>query len=143
MQKKDKLLIFVIRHSLIWYNISDNYYQKEVLMKKKYILIFSILMVILLVGCSSEPAVEESSEEMDEMKVFSLDELTEYDGSDGNPAYVAVDGLVYDVSDVPAWTGGEHKGNMAGQDVTDAIKNQSPHGISKLKNLPVVGKLEE
>lgn len=55
--------------------------------------------------------------------------LSKYTGQDGMAAYVAVDGVIYDVTDVPAWTGGKHNGSMAGMDVTDAIKNKSPHGV--------------
>ncbi|MCH4890977.1 cytochrome B5 [Acidaminobacter sp. JC074] len=80
---------------------------------------------------------------MEEKNTFTLEELSMYDGKNGNPAYVAVDGIVYDVSDVPAWAGGKHNGNMAGQDVTEVIKSKSPHGLNVLEILPVVGELVE
>lgn len=73
--------------------------------------------------------------------VLTLEELAKFDGKNGNPAYVAVNGVIYDVTNVPQWAGGEHNGNTAGQDLTDVIENQSPHGLSVLDNLPVVGKL--
>ncbi len=76
-----------------------------------------------------------------EGKVFTLAELAKYDGKNGNPAYIAVGGVVYDVTDVREWRNGGHKGFQAGQDLTDAFKNQSPHGASILKGLPVVGTL--
>lgn len=74
-------------------------------------------------------------------KEIKKNELAKYNGQDGNPAYVAVDGIVYDVSDSPAWTNGKHHGNLAGTDLTDALLNQSPHGKKVLAKLPVVGKL--
>ena len=52
-----------------------------------------------------------------------------------------MNGKVYDVTDSPAWTGGEHHGNLAGTDVTDALLNKSPHGDKVLAKLPLVGKL--
>ncbi len=77
-------------------------------------------------------------------KVFTLDELATYNGKNGQPAYVAVDGVVYDVTNSPEWTNGEHKmGVTAGQDLTDIIKEKSPHGVAVLENLPIVGKLAE
>ena len=77
-------------------------------------------------------------------KVFTLDELATYNGKDGQPAYVAVDGVVYDVTASPEWTNGEHKmGVTAGQDLTDIIKEKSPHGVAILEKFPVVGKLAE
>ena len=36
-------------------------------------------------------------------KEFDLTQLAQYDGQDGRPAYVAIDGIVYDVTAVPAW----------------------------------------
>jgi predicted heme/steroid binding protein len=74
-------------------------------------------------------------------KVFTLDELAKYNGQNGMPAYVAVDGVVYDVSNVSLWQGGSHQGlHQAGQDMTQEIK-QSPHGKQVLAKLPVVGTL--
>ncbi|MEN6564261.1 MAG: cytochrome b5 domain-containing protein [Christensenella sp.] len=74
---------------------------------------------------------------------LTLSELAQFNGKDGNPAYVAVDGVIYDVTNLPKWKNGEHNGYSAGQDLTDIIKNKSPHGVAKLKDVPVVGKLIE
>ena len=49
-------------------------------------------------------------------KVMTRDELAKYNGQAGQPAYVAVEGVIYDVSAKPAWQGGRHHGNLAGQD---------------------------
>ena len=125
-------------------------------MKKTALLLGTLLLVmsIALFGCSStddsssgnddsntateEPAAPEQAEE----KTFTLDELEEYDGKDGAKAYIAVDGVVYDVTDVEPWAGGEHNDYEAGKDLTEEIKTKSPHGVSKLEGIPVVGKLE-
>ncbi len=72
---------------------------------------------------------------------LTLDQLKQYDGKNGNPAYVAVDGIIYDVSNVSAWKNGEHNGYSAGNDLTDIIKNKSPHGVKNLEGVPIVGKL--
>lgn len=73
---------------------------------------------------------------------LTKEELAAYNGKDGMPAYVAVDDVIYDVTDVKGWENGEHKnGIMAGKDLTDEIKTQSPHGTSVLDDVPVVGKL--
>jgi predicted heme/steroid binding protein len=72
-------------------------------------------------------------------KVFTLDELKKYDGKNGNPAYVAVNGIVYDVSKSSRWKGGSHEDcSNAGKDLSDVI-NSSPHGSIILKRMPVVG----
>lgn len=74
-------------------------------------------------------------------QTFTKEELAKFDGQNGQPAYVAVNGTVYDVSGKKAWAGGKHHGHVAGQDLTNALLNDSPHGDKVLKDLPVVGKL--
>jgi len=76
-------------------------------------------------------------------KTFTIDELSTYNGKDGNPVYIAVEGIVYDVTNVSQWKNGMHNGFEAGKDLTEEIKTISPHGVSKLKGVPVVGKLVE
>ncbi len=75
---------------------------------------------------------------------ITQDELAWNDGSDGRNAYIAVNGMVYDVSAVPQWSGGMHyNGLRAGHDLTDEFTmchNDVP-GI--LGRLPVVGVLED
>ncbi|OOM69229.1 cytochrome b5 domain-containing protein [Clostridium sp. BL-8] len=75
-------------------------------------------------------------------KRFTLEELAQYDGSDGKPTYVAVDGIVYDLSNVSSWSGGSHFGAKAGKDLTDEFN--SHHGMKEiLSNIPKVGVLSE
>jgi predicted heme/steroid binding protein len=74
-------------------------------------------------------------------KVFTLSELAQYDGTKGNPAYVAVNGIVYDVSDISTWSGGTHYGIAAGKDLTTQF--ETCHGVpSKVSKLPIVGILK-
>jgi predicted heme/steroid binding protein len=76
----------------------------------------------------------------DSLLSFTPSALAAFNGQNGAKAYVAVDGVVYDVTGVKAWAGGKHHGNNAGKDVSAAIK-KSPHGNGVLKKLKVVGKL--
>ena len=93
---------------------------------------------------TSSEVVSVSSSAEDEMRTFTLEELSQYNGKDGQPAYVAVDGVVYDVTNVEAWKDGEHKlGLTAGNELTEEITNQSPHGLKVLEGLPIVGELVE
>ncbi|MDF2484424.1 MAG: hypothetical protein K0R46_592 [Herbinix sp.] len=85
---------------------------------------------------------DNSTSSSDGTQTFTLDELKEYDGQDCNSAYVAVNGVVYDVTNVKEWANGKHKnGLVAGADLTSAI-GDSPHGEKVLKDLPVMGTLE-
>ena len=74
-------------------------------------------------------------------KVFTLAELKKYNGQNGNPAYVAIDGVVYDVTSVEKWKNGKHQGVSAGNDLSKAIAS-APHGKSVLTKLPVIGSLK-
>lgn len=74
---------------------------------------------------------------------FSAEELKRYNGENGNPAYVAVDSKVYDVTGSGMWKNGIHMGrHTAGRDLTAEL-NAAPHGDEVLagKDMPQVGTL--
>jgi predicted heme/steroid binding protein len=77
-----------------------------------------------------------------ESKEFTIEKLSKYDGSMGKPAYVAVNGLVYDVSLNSAWGGGTHFGLYAGKDLSKEFKGCHDDKIELLKNLPIVGNIK-
>ena len=72
---------------------------------------------------------------------FTLQELSKYDGKNGNPAYVAVNGTVYDVTNNATWAAATHFGLTAGKDLTNEFTSCHA-GQSILNKLKVVGKLE-
>jgi len=71
-------------------------------------------------------------------QTFTQAELAQYNGIDKPQKYVAIDGVVYDVTNASAWRGANHHGNVAGQDLSASIK-KSPHKLTVLTRLPVVG----
>lgn len=75
-------------------------------------------------------------------KVFTREELREYDGSNG-VAFIAFEGKVYDVSKSFHWKKGIHQIiHRAGCDLTEALKG-APHGADMLDRFPVVGELSD
>lgn len=70
---------------------------------------------------------------------FTPEELTNYSGEGGKPAYVAVNGIVYDVSLNPAWGGGTHFGIYAGKDLTAEFNACHKNSAVILDRLPQVG----
>ena len=88
---------------------------------------------------SSTPASSSSSSALLEL---TLAELKQFDGKGGRKAYIAVGGTIYDVTGNLNWFRGNHNGFEAGQDLTAAMDNESPHGRSKLVGLPIVGKIK-
>jgi len=76
-----------------------------------------------------------------EKRRFTIFDLKEFDGKEGRPAYVALKGKVYDVSNSPLWKTGKHPGaHGAGLDLTMSIVN-APHSEEVLMKFKVVGEL--
>ena len=72
---------------------------------------------------------------------FTLEELKQFDGRDGKPAYIAYKGKVYDVTESPMWMDGDHQGlHDAGKDLTQEM-SEAPHGEETLANMKVMGVL--
>lgn len=69
--------------------------------------------------------------------VFTAETLKQYNGLNGQPAYIAIDGIVYDVSSL--FVNGQHHGCSAGQDVTDEFNSERKHNDNMLKGYTVVG----
>lgn len=78
----------------------------------------------------------------DAVRVFTLTELSRYNGKNGNPAYIAVSGIVYDVTNNAAWAGATHFGLTAGKDLTQEFASCHA-GQPVLSKLKVVGKMAE
>jgi|APSaa5957512622_1039677.scaffolds.fasta_scaffold57852_2 predicted heme/steroid binding protein len=137
---------------------------KHSILKVTLCTVIILVVLVVSIGCTASESQEatetQESVQTDEVmqtqeqtqtpeetepKMLSLtiEELSEFDGQDGRPAYIAVDGIIYDVSIIAAWMGGKHKEYFAGQDITEPIKSISPHGVSVLSNLPEVGTLVE
>lgn len=73
------------------------------------------------------------------MQQFSEEELRQYNGQDGMPAYIAYKGRVYDVTSSKLWKNGSHfKKHLAGHDLTSELAN-APHSDEVFANFPCVG----
>jgi predicted heme/steroid binding protein len=90
-------------------------------------------------ACSTQTA-QTAVATTDSLPSLTIAELAAFDGANGKPAYVAVDGTIYDVTGVNAWKKGKHESGKAGTDISKLIQN-SPHGKAVLKKRTVVGKL--
>ncbi len=116
--------------------------------------LFPILMILLIVisfgfltACSGSQsttaaeakAVSQETAAVTAEKTFTPDELAAFDGKGGNKAYIAVDGIVYDVTAVSQWGSKLHAGKFqAGKDYSEEIKS-APHGVDKLLTAVKVG----
>jgi len=72
---------------------------------------------------------------------FTLEELKQFDGRDGRPAYFAYKGKVYDVTESFLWINGDHQGqHEAGKDITNEMQF-APHGEEMLERVKLIGVL--
>ena len=106
---------------------------------KKTILFMSMFILVIISACSEKEFEPIPTEDQVEM---TLEELALFDGRNGNKAYIAVNGIIYDVSNSSLWPNGRHNGYQAGQDLSVPITS-SPHGLSTLSRLPIIGTLVE
>ena len=117
-------------------------------MKKSYLIVFALLLFTLF-GCTNnnddvEPVISEPVETViieEGLPEMTLAELALYDGTNGAKAYVAINGMIYDVTDSEYWPNGSHNGFQAGQDLTIPLTTQAPHSIANIERFPVVGTL--
>lgn len=73
---------------------------------------------------------------------FTIGELANFDGKNGRPAYVAVNGTVYDVTNNRAWAAATHFGLLAGKEYSQEFTSCHAGQQSILTTLPVVGRLD-
>ncbi len=73
---------------------------------------------------------------------LTAEQLAQYDGKNGQPMYVAVDGKIYDLTKCRYWKDGVHdkspQAAIAGRDLTEVLKT-SKHGIKRVTRYPHVG----
>ncbi|HEY6072209.1 MAG TPA: cytochrome b5 domain-containing protein [Anaerolineales bacterium] len=77
-------------------------------------------------------------------RLITLNELRRNTGERGTRLWIAMDGLVYDVTDCPKWRSGLHEGlHFAGQDLTKEFP-EAPHKEEVFKHecAAIVGRLE-
>ena len=75
------------------------------------------------------------------MDRMEQDELQKHDGVEGNKAYVAFEGKIFDVTGSRLWRNGKHfKTHQAGRDLTESMK-AAPHGTEVLEKFDVVGEI--
>ena len=75
------------------------------------------------------------------MRRLTKEELAQYNGKDGDPAYIAYEGKVYDVSHRFLWQKVLHQVlHTAGIDLSTEL-DTAPHGANMLERFPVIGML--
>lgn len=77
---------------------------------------------------------------MTELPTITKSQLALRNGQDKPEVWVALRGLVYDVSASRLWKNGKHYEHWAGQDLTDELKD-APHTDKVFEKFKVIGRL--
>lgn len=124
--------------------------------------ILAISLSLLLLGCATTPEptqpntpelpnTDTTIDEATGLKIdaetglllMTITELIQFNGKDGEKAFVAIDGSVYEVTGDRKWLDGNHEDGMsAGRDLSEFISG-APHGYDILKQFTIVGKIVE
>jgi predicted heme/steroid binding protein len=112
------------------------------IMRQKIVVLFSLISALALFLLSWFFAPGIAFGQATSTQNFSAEELTKYNGKDGQPAYFAFKGKVYDVTKSDYWKEGNHYGLQAGADLTEKL-SAAPHGEEVLAPFPVVGTFGE
>ena len=77
------------------------------------------------------------------MKEFTAEELSSFNGKEGRPIYIALQGEVYDVTKSSLWAKGLHMNrHSAAKDLAGEI-SAAPHGPEVLKRYPQIGTVKK
>ena len=72
---------------------------------------------------------------------YTISQLALRNGQDKPQIWVAVDGIIYDVSESRLWRNGKHYEHWAGQDLTSELED-APHSKSVFARFKKVGKIK-
>lgn len=90
----------------------------------KFLLVFAYMLLsigfVYINYFYKQPVLEGETAE----RVFTKKDLSAYDGKNGQSAYIAVDGLVYDLSSL--YENGIHFGCEAGEDISEEFYRKHP-----------------
>lgn len=109
----------------------------------------SLLSNIPKVGLLAEPEEVEFMEDSEEyypqkrFKIMSSEELKKYNGQNGNPSYIAIDGIVYDVSVIPALRLSSYDKLNLGTDITKEFNECYKGNKDCLRGVPIVAILHD
>jgi predicted heme/steroid binding protein len=77
----------------------------------------------------------------DLLPVITRAQLALRNGQDKPEIWVALRGIVYDVTSSRLWRNGKHYEHWAGQDLTDELKD-APHNENVFDKFKVIGRLK-
>lgn len=87
-------------------------------------LLFVLVVLMLNIMIFSSPKTEDSvAINESEPEYFTLEDLSQYDGNNEQPSYIAINGIVYDVTDVEEWHENPEKDTLTGKDLSENMND--------------------
>lgn len=86
---------------------------------------------------------EINSNSREGLRYYKIEDISKFDGKNGNLAYVVINGTVYDVTSMRHWIDGSHYGLSAGRDLTEYFETCHKDEKDILKKLRIVGTIIE
>lgn len=80
---------------------------------------------------------------MNDFVNIKRENLKNFDGTEGMPAYIAVNGIVYDISESEEWKHGRYLGVKAGVDLSEKLSSESGEILRMLARFKVIGVVKE
>lgn len=77
---------------------------------------------------------------MSELPIYTKSQLALRNGQDKPQIWVALKGIIYDVTESRLWRNGKHYEHWAGQDLTEELAD-APHTETVFEKFVVVGRL--
>jgi predicted heme/steroid binding protein len=77
---------------------------------------------------------------MSELPVYTKSQLALRNGQDKPQIWVALNGIIYDVTESRLWRNGKHYEHWAGQDLTDELAD-APHTETVFEKFVAIGRL--
>ena len=74
------------------------------------------------------------------LPVYSRNQLALRNGQDKPEIWVALHGIIYDVTSSRLWKNGKHYEHWAGQDLSEELKD-APHTVSVFEKFEAIGTL--
>lgn len=102
--------------------------------------IVAILLVVAGVGTVYMIRRTAATTPVDNMPGMTLEQLSVYNGQNGQPSYFAYEGKIYDVSGSPMFKNGKHYSHYAGTDLSGRLEG-APHGVEVFVPFKIVGRL--
>ena len=75
-----------------------------------------------------------------DLPLYTKSQLALRNGQDKPEIWVALNGIIYDVTESRLWSNGQHYEHWAGQDLTHELAD-APHTASVFEKFKAVGKL--